>query len=102
MDISLTHYLLLSALLFCLGLLVVLTRKNTLVILMGIELMLNASMINLVGFARKDPTLMAGQVFSLFIIVIAAASAAVGLALILNAYDRYGTVNLNELNRLKN
>lgn len=102
MDISLTHYLLLSALLFCLGLLVVLTRKNTLVILMGIELMLNASMINLVGFARKDPTLIAGQVFSLFIIVIAAASAAVGLALILNAYDRYGTVNLNELNRLKN
>jgi NADH-quinone oxidoreductase subunit K len=102
MDISITHYLLLSALLFCIGLMVVLTRKNTIVILMGIELMLNASMINLVGFARQDPALMAGQIFSLFIIVIAAASAAVGLALVLNAYDRFGTVNLDEIKNLKN
>lgn len=102
MEISITHYLLLSALLFCIGLVVVLTRKNTIVILMGIELMLNASMINLVGFSRNDPALMAGQVFALFIIVIAAASAAVGLALILNAYDRFGTVNLNEIKNLKN
>lgn len=102
MDIPVTHYLLLSSLLFCLGLLAVLTRRNTIVILMGIELMLNASMINLVGFARHDPTLMAGQMFALFIIVIAAASAAVGLALVLNAYDRYGSVTLQDLNRLKN
>jgi len=81
---------------------VVLTRKNTIVILMGIELMLNASMINLVGFARQDPALTAGQIFSLFIIVIAAASAAVGLALVLNAFDRFGTVNLDEIKNLKN
>lgn len=102
MDIPVTHYLLLSSLLFCLGLLAVLTRRNTIVILMGIELMLNASMINLVGFARHDPALMAGQMFALFIIVIAAASAAVGLALVLNAYDRYASVTLQDLNRLKN
>ena len=102
MEIPLSHYLILSSLLFCLGLLAVLTRRNTILILMGIELMLNASMINLVGFSRHDPGMMAGQMFSLFIIVIAAASAAVGLALVLNAYDRYGTINLNEINRLKN
>lgn len=102
MSVPVEHYLILSALLFCLGVYAVMTRRNTVVILMGIELMLNAANINLIGFARNDPAMMAGQMWALFVIVIAAASAAVGLALILNVYDRYRTVNLNEINRMKN
>jgi len=102
MLIPIEHYLVLSALMFCLGLFAVLSRRNTLVVLMGIELMLNAANVNLIGFARNDTDHLSGQMFSLFVIVIAAASVAVGLALVLNMYDRYRTVNLNEINEMKN
>jgi len=101
MNIPIEHYLILSALLFCLGLLAVLTRRNTIVVLMGIELMLNAANVNLIGFARNDTNHPAGQMFTLFVIVIAAASAAVALAIVLNVYDRYRTVNLDEINEMK-
>jgi NADH:ubiquinone oxidoreductase subunit K len=88
-------YFLLSALLFCGGLFMVLTRKNGVVVLMGVELLLNASLLNFVGFGGLD-----GQMTALFIIVIAAAEVAVALAIILNLYERFGTADLDEANKL--
>src|SRR5438034_8017381 len=80
MQVGLTSYLIVAALLFCLGLYGVLTRRNAVAILMGIELMLNAANINLVAFNRfVAPAAVAGQVFALVIITLAACEAAVGL-----------------------
>ena len=100
--ITLTHYLVLSALLFGLGLYAVLTRRNSVAMLMGIELMLNAANINLVAFNKyAAPGAMQGQIFALIVITIAACEAAVGLALILAAYRRFETTYVDELNTMK-
>ena len=100
--ITLTHYLVLSALLFGLGLYAVLTRRNAVAMLMGIELMLNAANINLVAFNKyAAPGAMQGQIFALIVITIAACEAAVGLALILAAYRRFQTTYVDELNTMK-
>ncbi|WP_040398391.1 NADH-quinone oxidoreductase subunit NuoK, partial [Cesiribacter andamanensis] len=80
--IPLSHYLILATLLFCIGLAVVLTRRNAIAVLIGLELMLNAANINLVAFSRYDGALLQGQLFALFVIVVAAAEAAVALALV--------------------
>jgi NADH:ubiquinone oxidoreductase subunit K len=98
--IPLEHFLYISAALFCIGIIAVITRKNAIVVLMGIELMLNAANINLVAFSRFDPGIQ-GQLFSLFVIVIAAAEAAVALAIILRVYNYYKTSDLDEVNELK-
>lgn len=95
------HFLILAAILFCIGLVAVITKKNAIVVLMGIELMLNAANINLVAFSRYDAELLQGQLFSLFIIVVAAAEAAVALALVLRVYSYYKTVDLDKVNDLK-
>lgn len=98
--IPISNYLVLSALLFSVGLAVVLTKRNAIVVLMGIELMLNAANLNLVAFSRNDPNLQ-GQMFGLFVVVVAAAEAAVALAIVLKVYEHFRTIHVDELNELK-
>lgn len=98
----LTGYLILAAFLFSCGLYAALARRNAIAVLIGIELMLNAVNINLIAFWRygANPDQLAGQVFAIFVIAIAAAEAAVGLALIISVYRTRKTVNLDELDSL--
>jgi NADH:ubiquinone oxidoreductase subunit K len=101
MDNSfLSYYLLTSALLFSIGLAVVVTKRNVIVVLMGIELMLNAVNLNLVAFSKNDPTLQ-GQMFALFVIVVAVCESVVALAIILKVYEYFKTVNLDEISEIK-
>ena len=90
-----------AAALFSIGLAVVLTKRHAVVVLMGIELMLNAVNINLVAFSQYDPDRLQGQLFSLFVIVVAAAEATVALALIIQVYRHFRTVRLDELTDLQ-
>lgn len=96
-QIPLEHILLLSAVLFSLGVLAVITKRHAVVVLMGIELIFNAANLNLVAFSRYDPSLMQGQMFSLFVILVAAAEAAVALAIVLRVYQYFQTANLNQI-----
>lgn len=95
------YFLYLSAFLFCMGVLLVVTRRNAIMALIGVELILNAANLNFVAFSRFDPEMFSGQMAALFVIVLAAAEVAVGLAIILNVYKRFKTVNLDEINTLK-
>ena len=99
--IGLTPYLIISAALFSLGILCVLTRKNAVNVLMGVELMLNSANLNLVAFARFSAANLSGQLFAIFVIVVAAAEAAVALAIVLSMYRLAKTVNLDQANTLK-
>lgn len=100
--VTLTHYLVLSALLFALGLYAVVTRRNGVAILMGIELLLNAANVNLVAFNRfSAPGELQGQIFALIVITLAACEAAVGLALVLAAYRSLETIFVDEINLMK-
>ncbi len=102
MNIGLNHYLILSAVLFCIGLYGALTRRNAVVILMCIEIMLNAVNISLVAFsAYIVPLLLTGQVFAIFVIVVAAAEIAVGLAIVLAVYRGLADIDTNNINLLK-
>jgi NADH-quinone oxidoreductase subunit K len=101
MLIGLQHYLFVSAALFALGLLAVLTRRNAVHVLMGIELMLNAANLNLVAFSRYGSGNIAGQVFAAFVIVVAAAEVAVALALVLTLYRLRRTTNLDTADSLR-
>ena len=98
--IALEHYLVVAAILFCLGILAVATRRNAISILMGVELILNAANLNLVAFARFTDSGIEGQVFAVFVIVLAAAEAAVALAIVLNIYRNYQMVNIDRLDSL--
>lgn len=98
--IGLEHYLMVSALLFCLGLFGVIARRNLLVIYMSLELMLNAANLALVAFSRFNNDLN-GQVMVFFVITVAAAEVAVGLALIVALYRRRQTAQVAQLNTLK-
>jgi NADH-quinone oxidoreductase subunit K len=100
MSIGLHHYLVLSVLLFAIGFFGVLLRKNTLVIYMCLELMLVAATIALVAFSRYNGT-PDGNVFVFFILTVAAAEVAVGLAIIVALFRRRQTVQVDELNALK-
>jgi NADH-quinone oxidoreductase subunit K len=99
--IGLPHYLVLSAALFSLGILGLLTRRNAVNVLMSIELILNAANVNLVAFSRYATGNMAGQLFGVFVIVVAAAEVAVGLAIVLTLYRLRRTPNLDEADILK-
>jgi NADH:ubiquinone oxidoreductase subunit K len=99
--ITLQDFMLVSAVLFCIGLFIVVSKKNAIQILIGIELMLNAAILNLVAFGRYDRINNGGQMFALFAIVLAAATTAVALAIILNVYRRYKTIDADKINRLK-
>lgn len=102
MSIGLTHYLLLAAMLFAIGMFGVLSKRNIIAVLMGIELMLNAVNINLVAFNRfmlvHDLT---GQLMALFAIVVGVAEVAIGIALAFRIYRDRNTINVDELNRMK-
>jgi NADH-quinone oxidoreductase subunit K len=100
--IPLSWYLTLSAGLFCIGLFGVLSRRNAVAILLGVELMLNAVNINLVSFWRYGQIYdMAGQVFAIIVFAVAASEVAVGLALVISVYRQRGTVIANDLDLLK-
>jgi NADH-quinone oxidoreductase subunit K len=102
MTIPLNWYLLLAAALFSIGLYGVLSRRNAIGILMGIELMLNAVNINLVAFWRfLNPQLMTGQVFAIFVFAVAAAEVAIGLALVIAIYRNRDTVAVEDIDLLK-
>ncbi len=99
--IPIEHYLYISAFLFAIGIGIVLTRKNAIMVLMGIELMLNAANLNFVAISRQHPEVIAGQFFTLFVMVIAAAEAAVALAIVLKVYRYFSTIELDKINELK-
>ena len=99
--ISLQHYLVVSAALFSLGILGLLTRRNAVNVLMAIELILNSANINLVAISRFAAGNMGGQIFGVFVIVVAAAEVAVALAIVLTLYRLRRTPNLDEADILK-
>ncbi|HEX3797802.1 MAG TPA: NADH-quinone oxidoreductase subunit NuoK [Verrucomicrobiae bacterium] len=101
--IPLYYYLLLSALLFSIGLAGALTRRNGILVLVGIELMLNAANLNFIAFWRynQNPDALMGLMFVIFSIAVAAAEAAVGLALIITIYRHYKNINLDKMDSLK-
>ena len=103
MTVGLTHFLVLAALLFSLGFYTVVTRKNAVGILMGVELILNAANLNFVAFARYGdlPTPLAGHVFPVFGIMIAAAEAAVGLAIVLAIFQTWGSIDTEQVTSLQ-
>ncbi|HTI99029.1 MAG TPA: NADH-quinone oxidoreductase subunit NuoK [Dongiaceae bacterium] len=100
---SLSSYLLLSAFLFALGLAGAITRRNAIIVLIGVELMLNAANLNFIAFWRfgDHPEALTGILFAIFSIGVAAAEAAVGLALIIAIYRQYKTTNLDRIDSMK-
>lgn len=102
MMVPLTWYLIVSAALFCIGAFGALARRNAVGVLMGIELMLNAVNINLIAFWRYvGVSQMTGQIFAIFVITVAAAEAAVGLALIISIYRQRNTVIVEDIDTMK-
>ncbi len=99
----LSAYLLVGALVFAIGLAAALTRRNAILVLIGIELMLNAANLNLIAFWRfgPNPEALIGMMFAIFSIAVAAAEAAVGLGLVIAIYRHYNTTDLDQLNRMK-
>jgi len=103
-QIPLEHFLVLSAILFSIGVYGVLTRRNAVLILMSVELMLNAASINMVAFAAyaaPSATIVTGIIFAIFIITVAAAEVGLALAIILNLFRNRQTANVDEVNQLK-
>lgn len=100
MDVSLSHYLILSAILFSIGVVGVMIRRNGLVLLMSIELILNAANLSFIAFSRYRQDVN-GHVFSFFSIAVAAAEAAVGLAIIINIFRHFRSANVDEVSTLK-
>lgn len=101
MNVGLPHYLAVAAILFALGLFAVLTRRNAIAMLMGIELILNSCNLNLIAFSRYVAADLEGQVMAIFVIVLAAAEAAVALAIILTIYQELQSISPDETNHLK-
>ena len=94
------HYLILSAALFTIGIIGVLTRRNIMIILMSIELMMNAVNINLIAFSDRLGQV-TGQIFAIFVITVAAAEAAVGLGIVIAMFKNKETMNVNEIDLMK-
>jgi len=101
MSIGLTHYLVLAAILFSLGIFGIITRKNAVMVLMGLELVLNSANINFIAFAKFGGLNIQGHVAAIFVIILAAAEVAVALAIVLNIYQNYRHVNVDEIDKLK-
>jgi NADH-quinone oxidoreductase subunit K len=97
----LAYFLLIGILLFGLGVFLVLTRRNLVMALMGIELMLNAANVNFVAFSRYDQVDLDGQMAAIFVMVLAAAEVAVALAIVLNVYQRFGSIDLDRIRNLR-
>ena len=100
-EVGLVHYLILGAFLMACGVFTVLSRRNAIVMLMGVELILNAAALNFVAFNRYVAEGFTGQIVAVFIIVIAAAEAAVALAIVLAIFRNFRTVRVNEVDRLR-
>ena len=98
---QLNNYLYISAILFSLGTFAVMTRRNGIAVLMGVELILNAANLNFVAFSRFGGMNMDGHIFSLFVIVLAAAEAAVALAIVINIYNNLNTINVDDAALMK-
>src|SRR5262249_33497176 len=107
MTIGLQHFLILAAFMFVCGLLTILVKRNAIGILMGVELILNAAHVNLVAFNRyahggaTGAPALDGQIFAIFVIVLAAAEAAVALAIFLNFYNNFATIDVERAQNLK-
>jgi NADH:ubiquinone oxidoreductase subunit K len=100
--LTLNHYLALSAILFCIGIYGVLTRRNAIGILMSIELLFNAANINFIAFSKFiTPQALTGQIFAVFVITIAAAEATVGLAIVILIYRHHKEINVDKINIMK-
>ncbi len=99
--IGLNAYLIVAAVLFCLGVINCLSRKNAIGILIGIELILNAANLNLIAFNYFSTTAFAGQIFAIFVIILAACEAAIALAIIITLFMNFGAVNTDMANRMK-
>lgn len=102
-SVPISAYLALALILFCIGMYGALTKRNTIIVLLSIELMLNSANINLVAFSKFGvmPSI-TGQVFALFAMTVAAAEVAVGVAILIALYRNRKTVNIDEMNTLKN
>jgi NADH-quinone oxidoreductase subunit K len=100
-DLGVQHFVVLSAIVFCLGLFCVVTRRNALGILMGIELILNSANLNYVAFGRYGGGGYDGQIFAVFVIMLAAAEAAIGLAIVLGIYQTFETIDVDATDRLR-
>ena len=100
MEVTLNHYLLIGAVMFVSGVVCMATKRNGIAVLMGVELVLNGANINFVAFARFTNLGLDGQVVSLFVIVLAAAEAAVALAIALNFYNNHQTIDIDQGDRL--
>ena len=98
---QLTNYLFIAAVLFSLGVFGVITRRNGIAVLMGVELILNAANLNFVAFSRFGGMNLDGHIFGLFVIVLAAAEAAVALAIIINIYYNLNTINVDDASSMK-
>ncbi|MDI6780124.1 MAG: NADH-quinone oxidoreductase subunit NuoK [Bacteroidota bacterium] len=101
LQVGLTHYLIVSGILFSLGIFGVVTRRNAVLVLMGVELILNSANINFIAFSRFGGMNLDGQMAAIFVIILAAAEAAIALAIVLNIYKNFQTVNVDEINRMK-
>lgn len=103
MSVGIEHFLAVGALLFCLGMLVALSKRNAIGVLMGVEMMLNSVNLTLITFSRftTSPRPITGQVFAVFVITVAAAEAAVALALAVSVYRNRETVDVDRINLLK-
>jgi len=101
LHVGLTHYLVVSGILFSLGIFGVITRRNAILVLMGIELILNSANVNFIAFSRYGGVNLDGQMAAIFVIILAAAEAAVALAIVLNIYKNFQTVNVDEINKMK-
>ncbi len=99
--IPINYYLILAAFLFSVGIVLIITKRNMVVVLMGIELILNAANLNLVAFSQYDPQRLQGNFFGLFVMVVAAAEAAVALGILIQVHRHFKTSNLDELDGLK-
>ena len=101
MEIGLNHYLLVGLLVFLAGLFTVLRRRNAIGVLMGVELVLNSANINYIAFSRFGSGGYEGQIFSIFVIMLAAAEAAIGLAIVLGIYRKFKTIDVEEVDSLR-
>lgn len=101
LSVGLTHYLVLAAAIFCIGVCVMITKRNAVGILIGVELVLNAANLNLVAFSRYQTGSLDGQMVAAFVIVLAAAEAAVALAIFLNFYANFASIDVDKADALR-
>ncbi|MHC4697456.1 MAG: NADH-quinone oxidoreductase subunit NuoK [Planctomycetota bacterium] len=102
LTIGLTHYLVVAAVLFCTGLFTMITKRNAIGILIGVELVLNSATVNLVAFDRYlGPGRVDGQIMALFVIVLAAAEAAIAVGICINVYKNLATVDVDTASKLQ-